>query len=177
MNWLKLIMGLCGVVACFIAFVAYQVIAYYYAQQHCDAEGDVCYGIQVQMVTDMFHAQFGRYPTIGELTNLLEITVEAMPFTTNRNSSARWFYDEKSGEISVNTSGKYRVGPYSVMDLSDTHFRHPTEVREIRFGRVETLDYSWANIRFNNERPEITEVMTNWYTTNALQLHAEHTER
>ena len=109
MDWFKYTVGLLAITACVPAFLAYQLVEYGYAQQRCDAEGDVCYGIQVQMVADIFKEKFGRYPTIGELTNILDITVEAVPITTSHHSPARWYYDENSGEISVNTNGKYHA--------------------------------------------------------------------
>lgn len=169
----RTIIGLSAVAVCAAAFLAYQIIAYGFAQQRCDAEGDVCYGIQIQMVADIFKEKYSRYPTPAEFADLLNLTFASATIVTNRGGPARWCYDEKSGEISLNTSGKYRTGPCTVMDLSETRFRRPTMVREIHFDRTEPMDYSWANTRFDKEIPEIFEVITNWYMTNRYVMATE----
>jgi hypothetical protein len=150
-------------------------VSYHFAQQHCDAEGDVCYGIQIQMVADIFKENYGRYPTPEEFTDLLNLTFAAATIVTNRGGPARWYYDEKSGKVEINTDGKYQVGPEMRMDLSETSFRRPTKVQETHFSRLKTIDYTWANDRFDKERQEIIDVMTNWYETNTLQLHVQQT--
>lgn len=168
MNWLKLVIGICGIGSLVAALLYYLFIACSATQEQVEEEGNVYFGIEIQALVDDFKEQFGRYPTPDELTNLLVMTiyVQSLTLTSNLDNSGQWYYNEKSGEVRINSRRTYYVGLASRINLFNTYFRRPTKVDATHFGKIETLDYTWANDRVNLEKPQINQVITNLYTTN-----------
>jgi len=168
MSWPKFVIGVCALGTFFAALSYYVFIGSSATQEQCEEQGNVYFGIEIQALVDDFKEQFGRYPTSDELTNLLVMTVYVQPLTltSELDNSGRWYYNEKSGEVRVNSRRTYYVGLASRINLFNTHFRRPTKVDVTHFGKIETWDYTWANDRVDLEKPQIIQVITNWYTTN-----------
>lgn len=98
---------------------------------------------------------------VGEII----FTVEIQP-RTKTVIHYEEYYNEKSGEVRINSRRTYYVGLASRINLFNTHFRRPTKVDVTHFGRIEIWDYPWANDRVDLEKPQIIQVITNWYATN-----------
>jgi hypothetical protein len=156
-------------------------------QQHVRfLRGTVERGIMIQMTVDEFEKQVGRYPVYSEFTNVYSFIGSfqegVTPHTTNKVTSAfdnsdGWFYDEKSGEVRINYSGKYVIGFQSwVVDLSQIKFRPQTRIETMHFGRLKTLDYSYFNERVEACRPQIEEIVKNWAATNTVRISQTNSE-
>jgi hypothetical protein len=168
MNWPKVVIGVCALGIFFAALSYYVFIGIWATQERVEEEGNLRFGIELQVFVDDFKEQFGRYPTPNELTNLFTTFVWEGPLrlSSQPDNSGRWYYDEKSGEVRVNSRRIYYIGLASRINLFGTRFRRPTKVDISHFGKKETLDYTWENDRVNLEIPEMTQSLTNWNATN-----------
>ncbi len=137
--------------------------------------GNMQRGSEMQLTVDEFERQIGRHPLYNEFTNVFGCigSFQECITLTNRVTSAfdnlgGWFYDEKSGEVGINRNEKYVIGFQLQVDLSKIHFRPPTKVETIHFGKTELLDYTSFDERIDAERPQIGEIIKNWAITNGL---------
>lgn len=168
MNWPKLIIGVCALGIFFAALSYYVFIGCSATQELIEEQGNAEFGIEIQARVDDFKELFGRYPTSDELTKVLVMTLyeEPLILTSNLDNSGRWYYNEKSGEIRINSRRTYYVGLASRINLFNTDFHRPTKIDVTHFGKMETWDYTWANDRVDLDKPQIIQVITNWYATN-----------
>ena len=152
-------------------------------QQHLRfLRGTVERGIMMQMAIDEFDKQVGRYPAYSEFTNFYSFISSFQQGVTMTNkvtfafdNSGGWFYNEKSGEISINSNGKYVVGFQSwVADLSKINFRPQMKVETMHFGRLKTLDYSYLTERADAYKPDLVETIKNWVATNLVTPRSIH---
>jgi hypothetical protein len=168
MNWPKLVVGVCALGIFFAALSYYVFIGIWATQERVEEEGNVRFGVHLQALVDDFKHQFGRFPTPNELTNLFTMAVYGGPLalSSQLDNSGRWYYDEKSGEVRINSRRIYYIGLASRINLFDTTFRRPTKVAVSHFGKIETWDYTRLNDLVDLEMPQISQILTNWYATN-----------
>jgi hypothetical protein len=163
-----------------VAFVAIAIIAMMYMRQWQRERvriinGSIEKGIMMQMTVDEFEKYIGRYPLYAEFTNVYSFVSSFQQGVTMTNkvtptfdNSGGWLYNEKSGEVSINSTQKYAIGFLSSVDLSKISFHSPAKITVERNGNLEVQNYSYLNQRLSACSPQIDDVIKSWAATNNI---------